>query len=185
MSGAFERSREVEKEGWEQLLPILRRYVTSGSLLFMDHKRETIEFQKYGDAMGQDKAAKTILRFELKTETADLYGNMFLETWSNRTKFRPGWLVTSEADLLIYQFLKEEKAYVIDMQSLKRWAFGEGEMFGKIYAHKERKQKKVIQDNDTWGFCVPIGVLRKEVGFREELDLSDPNAGTSLFGLAQ
>lgn len=113
---------------------------------------------------------------ECKAEEENKYGNFFLETWSNRNLesreshgergSNPGWLHKLRADLLFYHFLKEDELYIINLFRLQQWAFGHSGKAGRIYAFPERAQSKYSQLNDTWGRCVPISVIRDEVGFR-------------------
>ncbi len=100
-------------------------------------------------------------------------GNLFLETWSNRNLedkashaergTTPGWLVTTRADVLLFYFLDTDSAVALPVFRLKRWAFGSGE-HGGVYAWPERRQRAYSQANDTWGRCVPVEVVEREVG---------------------
>lgn len=101
---------------------------------------------------------------ELKVEAANRYGNFFLETWSNKEWFTLGWLYKLQADSLFYFFLREQELYSLQVQALKEWAFGLGDVPGAIYQYPERKQAKYNQKNDTWGRCVPIAELQKALG---------------------
>lgn len=182
---SFDTTRAIEREAIKTLEPVLRKFCVQGQLVFIDHERHRIELQKYGDAIGTHRGSRKSVTFEFKAEKRNAYGNLFLETWSNRRTFRPGWLVTSEADYLAYQFLEESQLFLIDLPKLKRWAFGEGEQQGQLWAYTERLQSKYEQHNDTWGRPVPISVLRKGVGFIDEINLSKPEAEVQagLFGM--
>lgn len=113
---------------------------------------------------------------ECKAEEENKYKNFFLETWSNRNLenrlshgergSNPGWLKKVRADLLFYHFLKSDELYIINLFRLQQWAFGHGDKPGRIYAFPERAQSKYSQANDTWGRCVPIDVIHREVDFR-------------------
>lgn len=101
---------------------------------------------------------------ELKVEQSDKYGNLFLETWSNRQWRTLGWLYKLRGDYLFYYFLEEKTLYTIQTPALLDWCFGAGEAQGQIYRFPERAQAKYSQKNDTWGRCVPIAVLQKALG---------------------
>jgi hypothetical protein len=98
-------------------------------------------------------------------------GNLFIETWSNRSRFNRGWLDKLDADLLLYYFLDTKDLYAIRLQKLRAWAFGGSwgaaeYPHGNIYRFREVKQRRWEQLNDTWGRLVPIETVRVELGFR-------------------
>lgn len=96
---------------------------------------------------------------EVKAEESCLYGNIFIETWSNRTHRTPGWICKLTCSRLFYFFCEERWLLSFDFERLRFWAFREGRM----YDFKEKCQKKRNQLNDTWGHCVPVSVLVSEV----------------------
>ncbi len=102
-----------------------------------------------------------VLGIELKTERREHTGNLFLETWSNKSRGRRGWLYTLDADFLWYLFLDTKNHYVISFPKLKQWALADGH----LTRFPERAQKKYTQMNDAYGRCVPIRVIEREVGF--------------------
>jgi len=71
--------------------------------------------------------------------------------------------VSKLEDILLYYFIKERLLYSIDFFKLRSWAF----MDGNIYKYPEKPQGKYSQLNDTWGRCVPIIAIEKEVGLRK------------------
>lgn len=100
---------------------------------------------------------------ELKAEAENRHGNFYLETWSNKKWRTPGWMISNcSAEWLFYYFVKESELYVIRFDSLRSWAFDGN----RIYAFPERPQSKHDQLNDAWGCCVPIKVIKEEVGFQ-------------------
>jgi hypothetical protein len=101
---------------------------------------------------------------ELKAEQSNRYGNFFLETWSNKEWFTLGWLYKLRGDYLFYLFVENSELWTINTAALKRWSFGSGDTPGRIYAYPERKQAKYLQNNDSWGRCVPIVNLQKALG---------------------
>lgn len=103
---------------------------------------------------------------EVKNEAENRHGNFFLETWSNKAFGARGWLHTLETDVLFYQFLREQVAYAIPFRKLRRWALGCDRGGGNGGRFPEKLQTKYVQPNDTWGYCVPIPVVEREVGLR-------------------
>lgn len=153
----MDRQREIERKGWNQIRPhLVERYENV-------HRFDGgIEFQaKRGDFSAIDKILRRKVWCECKHEQANLYGNLFLETWSNRREKRPGWMITSEADRLIYHFINDV-AFDIDFARLREW-YEKNKNFFPV-----KQQKKTRQENDTWGACVGIEVIRTHVGFDHE-----------------
>jgi hypothetical protein len=61
------------------------------------------------------------------------------------------------ADILMYYFIDSDDLYVIDVYSLKQWAFcGGHNNAGNIWSYREVCQAKYDQLNDTCGRIVPI-----------------------------
>lgn len=83
----------------------------------------------------------------------------------------PGWVMTCKAKYLFYYFLKSDELYVVLFQALKHWAFEQG----NIQLYPEKLQNKHKQENDTWGWCVPITDLRnaKLTGWSEHKPKSE------------
>jgi len=109
---------------------------------------------------------------ELKAETKEAHGNFFLETWSNMNfgRKKEGWMRTLNADFLFYYFIDVDQLYSIKFERLWEWAW----IKDRIKNYPLKPQDKYDQLNKTMGRCVPIEVIKKEVGFnlfypREEL----------------
>jgi hypothetical protein len=126
-----------------------------------------------GDVLINDVRGR-VCGVEFKVEESNKYGNFFLETWSNRNLEsrqsyadrgnNQGWLYHLKSDFLFYYFLDSDDLYIFDLFTLKRWAYGHGDVSGNIYRFPEKPQSKHAQLNDTWGRCVPIAVLQEELG---------------------
>lgn len=156
---AFKEASIVGSSGVEELLPLLEkasfRYVTTD-------KGALSEFlQKSAGDVIFNCQKKNVWTVEIKTE-ARTTGNFYLETWSNRSRLTPGWLQTLQADLLWYYFKDAGKLYSIPFPKLQDWAYRKR----GLCRYQEKEQKKYNQLNDTWGVCVPILVIEKEVGFK-------------------
>ncbi|KKN36152.1 hypothetical protein LCGC14_0776350 [marine sediment metagenome] len=157
---AFDDASEVEKLALLDLLPYLERRCEA-----TPHKtHHQLVLQKYaGDLLIQVPGRAKFI--ELKAEREDKYERLFLETWSNRSRFTVGWMFTSRADWLWYYFVEERRLFHVEFDNLKRWAFGQGDNQGAIYSSDfpERKQKKREQKNDTWGRAVAYSILKRDV----------------------
>lgn len=107
-----------------------------------------------------------VVSVEVKTE-AKWTGNLFLESWSNRTaegKYRrDGWLLTLHADVLLYLFLDAGAAVTLRVPDLRKWALDDG----NLYRYKETAVKRSLEGeqlNMTVGFLVPVADLVAAVG---------------------
>jgi len=110
-----------------------------------------------GDALVQKDGIAYGVEFKIEQRWT---GNFFLETWSNKKWETPGWLFTLDTDVLLYYFEDKRLLYSIPFQKLKKWA----ETQGNMEPFPEKAQRKYDQKNDTWGRCVPIGVVTEQVG---------------------
>jgi hypothetical protein len=149
---AFTSANKVEAEGQRILIPWLRtRYdhvvLNTGGRLHM-------ELQRLCDCFANKDGQ--VVAIEIKVEEEDKHGNLFLESWSNKSQYNPGWFVKSDADLLIYYFLESDDAYVLNLPKLKAWGFTTEHGRWLVSHFPERVQDKRQQRNDTWGWCVPI-----------------------------
>lgn len=145
---AFDDGMVVEAESQRVLLPWLHaRY----SLVMLNAGgRHATRLQRVCDAFV--RAGDQLLAVEMKAERTKGAGNFFLESWSNRQRGNPGWFLKSDADVLLYHFLDADELYVLDLPTLRAWAFKDW----AIARYPERKQSKRAQANDTWGWCVPL-----------------------------
>lgn len=103
----------------------------------------------------------TVAGVEVKTERRHT-GNVFIETWSNRTRDterrRDGWIRTLQADAIVFLFLDEECAYVAPFLPLQDWCLYEG----RVYDYPEkvvRMSRDGEQPNVTIGHPAPVSVL--------------------------
>jgi len=89
-----------------------------------------------------------IYNIEIKTECSDKFGNLFIETWSDRRNKRRGWLYNlTECHGLFYVFLKQRITYVMNFEKLRHF---------DLTPYDEKPQMMHPQDNETWGHPVPI-----------------------------
>lgn len=177
---AFNQTRMVEASGMARLRPFIEEH-SNGQFVLIEKGPLAAELQQtIGDVLMNHKARGRLVSIELKSEQ-QTRPNFFLETWSNRDLddaasweargSNVGWMYKIHATLLFYHFLDEDRLYIIKMFDLARWAFNTPSQslgaYGatRIHDFKLKEQGKYAQKNDTWGHCVPIAVIRDEVGF--------------------
>jgi hypothetical protein len=154
MNDSFVAASGVEKQALADILPWLARIRPGWQVVMTEGQ---LFLQKLcGDAILRSAGdAKTV---ELKAERK-WTGNLFLESWSN-FGFRPGWLITSQAELLLYYFTEAKRLYCCEMKALRDWAFQDGH----ILSYAERSQQTYDQRNHTRGWLVKIDDLVAAVG---------------------
>jgi hypothetical protein len=161
---AYDTCLSVEAKGQEIITSWLRQL--GHVVVFNRHDIRNAEFQTYGDLIVKRAVKDKHELVELKIEETNIYGNLFIETWSNKNWWNPGWLYKTKADWLFYYFIKEDQLYQMKMENLRRFLFethntGKVETFAK---YQEKPQKKYNQPNQTFGLCVPISDLLKQTG---------------------
>jgi hypothetical protein len=161
-TNGFEQASLIGSNGVNDLLPLLERESFQGRFVITDKGNLSEFLQKsVGDVIFNCKNQK-VWTIEIKTEKDNKTGNFYLETWSNLSRYTPGWLQTLKTDFLWYYFQSDRLLYSILFAKLREWAFKKQ----RIYVFPERKQAKYNQLNDTWGRCVPISIIEKEVGLK-------------------
>lgn len=98
---------------------------------------------------------------EVKTEQVHT-GNLFLESWSNRTPDdayrRQGWMETLDADRILFVFLDQSRAYQLDFPALQKWMRYEME-YRRCQCRQSGMSERGEQRNSTWGYCAPLCYL--------------------------
>ena len=174
--GTYTDACRIEADGVDDLVRFLDQQSGTGRVVLTDKGRLSKFLQEtVGDAVFNCRSGK-LWSVEFKIERKHT-GNLFLETWSNLDRRNPGWMVKLDADILLYYFLDVPVLYAVNFQRLCKWAFGDSDEWtdgrqpsqspGRIYTYPERRQNKYNQLNDTWGRCVNVDVLRRDVGMRE------------------
>ncbi len=156
---SFDKCRGTEQRSLEILRPFISQRAFNGQFVVTNKGPLAPELQKSAGDVLYNTDAETVYAAEIKAEEENKYGNFFFEVWSNRSRFTPGWMFTLRTDLLLYHFLADDLLYVIPFERLRKWAFHDL----RIYSHPERQQNKHQQLNDTWGRCVPIATLAREI----------------------
>ena len=175
---AYEDACTVEARGLARLVPYLKRRAKDGELVMFTKGTLAMHMQEVVGDLAYNTPEGIYITVEVKSEEEDKYGNFFLESWSNRNLEndaynerygqKTGWMFRQQARLLLYYFLSSDECYAINFFKLRQWAFGHDPAgFRRINKYPERAQNKRQQYNDTWGWCVPIGVIGKEVGFKK------------------
>ena len=60
-------------------------------------------------------------KLEIKGDRWDGTGNFFFETVSNREKGTPGCFLYTQADFLLYYFVKSRELYILPMRAARHW----------------------------------------------------------------
>lgn len=82
-----------------------------------------------------------------------VWPDILLERWSSEK--RPGWIITSEADLFAYLFAPIQKICLFDMKLLKAaWENNEEQWISTYF-----KSEALNYNYTTIGYCIPLKVL--------------------------
>ena len=168
---SFEHNKKMEIESLRTIVPLLTKSF-NGRIVSTASGSMSIELQKEaGDYLAQVANGNDFLSREFRSDVVGIElkvegkhtGNIFVETFSNKKFWTPGWISNCRADYMLYHFLDASVCYVINMWSLKKFCFttpGRRGTAGRLFDYQEVKQKKHEQKNDTWGRLVPINDLR-------------------------
>jgi len=166
---AYQQAVEIEKRG-HKFIPLLYKHFDIIICIPSDAKRNTwtgtLQFEYHIDFICKIKDKDILKTVDLKvedknpTKKEDYLGNLFIETWSNRSIYRLGWFYTSKSDLIYYCFLEDNLAYLFQLSKLRKWLIQDEH----IKKFNEIKQNKYEQSNDTWGILLPIDLLINNIG---------------------
>ena len=161
---SFHDCRKLENKSIEILKPFLSE-VFEGSLALTSGSRLAIDLQKLcGDAIGEHNGKMVAVEFKAEEKVSN---NLFIETWSNKSRHTTGWIYNLQSDYLVYHFVSVGKVYVCPMKRLKEFCFdhisGLTKTPGRLNDYPEKRQRKHSQANDTWGRLIPIHDL---LGYR-------------------
>lgn len=147
-----------------------RRYCYEQRYVFVDHspcsdrlqRQWKIDTMVQRDAESSQSVEEKIVKWP-KTDCA--YTAFFLETHSctNQGYESPGWMSTSQADLLLYAFEIKDVglvAYVLDFPRLQRWFWAQ---YLPALPHPDHGRSVMAQFNHTEGRLVPIVTVVKHV----------------------
>jgi hypothetical protein len=152
---SFDRTTQIGKVGIANVMPLIRSLASNGLVRTVSDDNQFEQICR-GDLSYSYAGMERFV--EVKTEEKHT-GNLFLETWSNKACNNPGWMVKSNADILIYHFLDNGMTYLFDFKMLKKWFVEKGSAF------PEYPQRKNSQENDTWGKIIPLKHLSHALVF--------------------
>lgn len=116
--------------------------------------RVNMDMQRKGiDRIFTHRRTRAVLNVEYKTDwTASRTHNAFVETVSVDTQNKPGWAVTSQADILIYYVPGDEIVYVIRLGVLR----------GKLDDWRKFPTRRIPNDGyHTVGLLVPLAEFER------------------------
>lgn len=159
---AFTKCLSVEARSWDLLEPYLKTRAFDGRFVRTSKGPLSLELQKsVGDVL-VNSSREHVTCIEVKAEEAHT-GNLFIERWSNRHRFTPGWFETLTTDLLWCHFLDLDVVYELPFMKLRQWMYWhEGRGFPLANRFQHAKQSKYNQLNDTWGYIVPLKDLNAD-----------------------
>lgn len=135
----FKTCQNTEQKSLKQLLPTIERR--------FDHI-EPITTKLAQEYLGDYLAVKNNKAYILEFKAEEKHtGNLFIEIWSNEG-VNLGWFRKCRADYIIYHFLDNGKAYLINMAEFKKELIEPN--------HKQVKQNKHNQPNISVGLLVPV-----------------------------
>ena len=154
---SFDKCQAIERRSLEILRPFICQRSLNGQYVIVEKGRLAKELQAhYGDVF-MNRLTGGIASVEIKAEAENRHQNLFIEVWSNRSRFNLGWIYKINADVLLYHFIESDELFAMSLQELKRWLFWHKPgSHPNIYQYPLRVQKRHDQLNDTWGACVPI-----------------------------
>lgn len=157
---AFDECRKTEQASLDALYPLLSQSF-DGKLIATAKGWLAADLQKMaGDYVAERN--NEVVGLEIKTEKRHT-GNLFIETWSNKSRNREGWIFTTQADYVLYHFQDRNVCYVLSMRRFRDFCFTSPSKYtgyaGRLFDYREVPQAKHEQKNDTWGRLVPIDDL--------------------------
>lgn len=172
----------IEQQSWDALEPYLKLRAYEGRFVRTAKGPLALELQRtVGDVL-VNSSREHVTCIEVKAELKHT-GNLFLERWSNRSRFTAGWFETLTTDLLWCHFLDQDVVYELPFQRLRQWMYwhsARGFPLANRYEHA--KQGKYEQLNDTWGYLVPIADLKTAKLIRAVFYPEKEARNGSLFG---
>lgn len=153
---AFHDACEVEAQSWEILRPLIETRAYNGRYVRTAKGPLARELQRQVGDVLFNSDDETVWTCEIKAERKHT-GNVFLERWSNRSRFTPGWFETLQCDLLLYHFLDADVLYGFHFDKLRKWFYHcEHRAVPVASRYPQAAQSRFNQMNDTWGYLVPI-----------------------------
>lgn len=168
---SFDKNRELEEASRQHLQKyLIRELVYDGRFVRVEKGPMAREFQLTSGDYVWNSDELTAWRVEHKCEYANTYGNLFLETFSNLSRGKLGWLYTNAADFLLYHFIRSGEVFLFRLPELRRWLYqADGRGRPNIERYPHRMQQRHDQLNDTWAYCVRIADIQKGIAVRSRV----------------
>jgi len=116
---AFDSAREVEARSLEILTPFIESRSFDGRFVLIEKGRLAQELQRtIGDAVLTAHNGN-FYAVEIKAEESNKHGNLFLETWSNLSRYKTGWMFTLDTDLFLYHFIEDDENVEITPKNIR------------------------------------------------------------------
>lgn len=163
---AFVHCSKLGKKVTKDIASILKNIAYDSQVVIIGDSNETSMFLQFsvGDILINIVEDGT-LAIDSKAEAGNLYGNFFIESWSNRRTGRLGWFCTSLSDLISYTFEGTQERFFMDLRALRVWGHTVNEEgTERITKFPLKPQNKYVQANDSYGYTVDINTLMKELG---------------------
>jgi hypothetical protein len=153
----------IADEGLRRVDPYLRTISYQGRVVWVSKGKLAAWLQTTcGDALVATSAEGAFVTIELKTERRST-GNLFIETWSNKSRRTLGWLWTLQSDLLCCYFLDIDRMYFVDFPALRTWLKQRDPTTGRLNGLRFKEVKaSARQLNDTWGRLVPLAAITRD-----------------------
>lgn len=117
------------------------------------------------------------LKLEIKGD-ASPFKNIYFEWWSNQERQKKGWIHITEADVVIYYFMREGLAYVLPWKDTYRWFLRH---YADVPSWKKKKHFNASGKNTytTCGFGIPRDAVYRGL-LNEPARYSKPYLWTDL-----
>ena len=160
---AYHKSLELEKWADSVIIPNLQNKGWVVERLHEINSNPT--YETCGDL--RIKKGDKVCIVELKAEEVEETGNFFMETWSHKKIGRKGWFRTCKAEYLLYIFKDTGNFYKMTFDEIRDF------VSDNTWRYREVLQQKHKQENDTWGYCIPINTLRKQLRLFKKENIND------------
>jgi len=158
----FDRCLKIEERmNDKHVLPFLKQKMPGMHEHCIEGRSHNGDFEVSWNRRGKNK----LLTIEVKAEPKRYHRNtLFLEHWSNKG-IKAGWMLTLEADRLLYVMGGDEKNTIIvwiKLKELQVW-FKQVCLTANKYNIVEPKCNS-RQKNQTCGYSVPLSDIVKDLG---------------------
>lgn len=153
------------KEGEIQVIKYL--YNNYGYNWYFNYVGDSIEYQKKDiDLLMINKNTNDIISIEIKTDFTP-YDNIFAEFLSSEEFKTPGCFIKTDADYILYYFVKKGKIYILpvlqikELMNISNWKIGKA--FDKV------NTKKGLVRKTSLGYLIPIKDILKTIKLKNSI----------------